>query len=202
MRVVLTLVVGAIAWIAAGALAEPAASAAQSEMSLTGNVPGLLYPGAKAEPVSVTLENPSGATLYFTRVAVTVQSTDASGCRPDWFRTSAAGIPAEGIAVPARSSITLPARGVRAPTIRMLDSGSDQDACQDARVALTYSARAQAGAGGRPAPNPGKAPGGTSGGRSGWLPFTGFDPRLLVALGVLLLGADAVLRRAARERQR
>ena len=43
---------------------------------------------------------------------------------------------------------------------------------------------------------------GTSGGGSGQLPFTGFDSRLLLALGLLLLTADVVLRHAARERQR
>src|SRR3954452_11479781 len=124
-------------------------------MKLTGTASGLLYPGAKGSSVPVTLQNPSGETVYFTRVLVTVESTGDSRCRPDWFQTSTAEVSAKGIAVPPRSSIRLPAGGLRAPTIRMLDSGTNQDACQNARLTLSYRTQAQAGAGTEPAPDPG-----------------------------------------------
>jgi hypothetical protein len=203
VRVVLTLVLGAVASVAASALPDVAASAAPSEMNLTGTASGLLYPGAKGSSVPVTLQNPSGETVYFTRVLVTVESTGDSRCRPDWFQTSGVEVSAKRVAVPPGSSIRLPAGGVRAPTIRMLESGTNQDACQNARLTLSYTTRAQAGGGTQPAPNPGNTPtpGGTSGGGR-QLPFTGFDPRLLLALGLLLLTADVGLRRAARERER
>jgi hypothetical protein len=104
------------------------------------DVPGFLYPGGRAKPVRVTLRNRSGHAIRITRVSVAVRATGASGCRASWFRIRPARSK-RGLLLRARQQVTLPERGMRAPTIRMLESGTNQDACQGARLTLVYRAK-------------------------------------------------------------
>jgi large repetitive protein len=110
--------------------------------AISGNAPGSLYPGAPAHSVPLTLTNPNSVTIYVTALAVSMQSTGASGCNASWFQITQASIPSAGIAVPANGAVTLPVQGATAPALRMLDSGSNQDACQGAALTLTYTGSA------------------------------------------------------------
>jgi hypothetical protein len=103
-------------------------------------VPGFLYPGARPKPVRITLRNRSGHPIRIAKIRVLVRSTGAPGCLPSWFRTRPARNSGD-LVLGAKDRITLPVRGMRAPTIRMLESGTSQDACQGARLALAYRVR-------------------------------------------------------------
>jgi hypothetical protein len=104
----------------------------------------MLYPGLAALAISVTLTNRNTVAIRVTEVTTRLQSTGAPGCSPSWFRVSQARIPLGGIAVPAHGSVTLPVQGATAPTIRLVESGTNQDACENARLTLAYSGGAHA----------------------------------------------------------
>jgi hypothetical protein len=110
--------------------------------TITGAVPQLLYPGGAAVAVPVTLTNPNSTAIYVTSLAATVQSTGSSACSADWFAIVASTIPSAGVQVPANGSVMLPASGATAPTIRMIDSHTNQNACSGARLTLSYSGNA------------------------------------------------------------
>ena len=163
-------------------------SSAPLRVSVTGQVPGQLYPGAAPTSIPVTLTNPTGRTLYFARVSVDVRDTGSDACSPDWFRTGAVSIPEGGIAVPAKSAITLSGRGMPGPTIQMRESGTDQNACQAATLTVRYVATPGKGVAGQAA-----SPGGGRG--RGDLAFTGLALMLLAAVGGGLTLAGLRLRR-------
>ena len=96
--------------------------------TISGNAPSLLYPGAAAASIPVRLTNPNSVPIFVTSLAASVQSTGVTGCSASWFQFTQSSIPAAGVQVPANGSITLPAQGATAPSIRMLDSGSNQNA--------------------------------------------------------------------------
>jgi hypothetical protein len=165
-------------------------SSAPLKVSVTGEVPGRLYPGAAPTSIPVTLTNPTGRTLHFGRVSVDVRDTGSDACSPGWFRTGAVSIPEGGIAVPAKSAITLPARGIPGPTIQMRESGTDQNACQAATLTVSYVATPGNGVGGQAT-----SPAGGGGRGHGDLAFTGFALMLLAAAGGGLTLAGLRLRR-------
>jgi hypothetical protein len=103
---------------------------------------GMLYPGLAPQHLPVTLSNPNAVTIYVTEVTAQLQSTGAPGCSAEWFMISQARIPAKGIAVPPHGSVTLPAQGATAPTIGLIESGTNQDPCQGARLTLAYDGSA------------------------------------------------------------
>ena len=202
---VLSLGIAVAGSLPATAPAQTATSPAL-KASAGGDVPGWLYPGAEARPIPLTLSNPTNGTIYFTDLTAALQSSPAPGCSLDWFRLTQAAIPGAGVAVPAGGSVTLPAQGVSAPTIRMLESNTNQDACQNAKVTLSYDWSTAGGTEAAPAGiSRGKAGGGAgtqarpaqgSDGSGGSLPFTGLVLWLLAAGGLLLALAGVALRRA------
>ncbi len=99
----------------------------------------MLYPGQGALAIPVTVSNPNTVTVYVTELTTSLQSTGAPGCSVNWFRVSQVSIPPGGIVVAPRGSVTLPAQGAAAPTIQLTESGTNQDACQNARLTLAYS---------------------------------------------------------------
>jgi hypothetical protein len=105
-------------------------------------VPGLLYPGAPPRPIRVRVKNRSAHPIRITRVSVDVRATGSPDCPTAWFRTKPARRK-RGVLVRGKGRITLPARGMRAPTIAMIESGTNQDACQGARLTLVAQARSK-----------------------------------------------------------
>jgi hypothetical protein len=110
-------------------------------LDLSGDLPssvGMLFPGLSPLEIPVTLSNPNPGTIYVTEVSASLQSTGAPGCRAKWFEIAPATIPEGGIAIPPLGSVTLPAEGATAPTIRLIESGTNQDSCQGVRLMLAY----------------------------------------------------------------
>jgi hypothetical protein len=112
--------------------------------SIAGDAPGNLQPGAGATRLNLSLTNPNNSDLSVQSLSVTVQSvTKASGapartCSASDFATSSlSGTP---ITLPSGTS-TLSDLGVPSsqwPTIRMVDTGHNQDACKGANLTLAY----------------------------------------------------------------
>ncbi len=100
---------------------------------------GPLYPGAAPEPIPLVLTNPSSAPIYVT--ALTVGVTDSPpGCDA---ATNLTLIPSTAsstapLAIPAGGSVSLPAPGVSAPAIGLLDLPFNQDACKNAQFSLAF----------------------------------------------------------------
>lgn len=115
---------------------------APAPFAISGDAPQALYPGTGAQSIPLTLTNPNPVPIQITAVNAVVGSTGASGCQANWFEISPAGIPSGGITVPAHGSVTLPSAGASPPSIRMLETHTDQDACQGAHVTLSYSGSA------------------------------------------------------------
>jgi hypothetical protein len=126
------------AWtITAGSTEEPTGA-----FSISGNLPGLLYPGGGgALPLTVT--NPYDFPLSVTGLTVTVlAATSQPGCNGSAnlqvTQSNTAG-GAVSIVVPALSSVTLPAQGATAPVVTMLNLATNQDACKSTTFSLSYS---------------------------------------------------------------
>lgn len=102
----------------------------------------LLYPGGPALVIPLRIGNPNGAAIRVVNLAVSIDASRLPpGCRASWFRVTQSNVSSSrSLVVPARASVTLPAQGVSAPTIRMLDDGN-QDACKRTTIHLRYSGR-------------------------------------------------------------
>jgi hypothetical protein len=111
-------------------------------VTLKVRVPGLLYPGAPPRPIRVKIKNRRAHPIRITRVSVDVRATGRPGCPTAWFRTEPARRK-RGVVIRPRHRIALPARGLPAPTIAMIESGTNQDACQGARLTLRAEARSK-----------------------------------------------------------
>jgi hypothetical protein len=130
------------------ACSSPSGASARS-FSLAGapsvrkvSVPGFLYPGAAPTPIRLTLKNRSGRTITVKKVSVVVNGTSAPGCSTAWFQTT----PVKGekaLTLHAKRGVTLPTRKMPAPTIAMIESGANQDACQGARLTLSFKPKSK-----------------------------------------------------------
>ena len=114
------------------------------EFSITGNANALLYPGAPARPIALTLSNSNSVAIYVTSLQVTVTASTSPGCSPstNLALTQSNASSAAPVRIPAGGSVTLPAQGATAPTIRLLNLPVNQDACKNARFSLGYSGSA------------------------------------------------------------
>ncbi len=109
---------------------------------IAGNAASPLYPGAAAQPLILTLTNANSLAIHVTSLTASVSPISASGCAQSWFAVTPASLPAAGIVVPGNGQVTLPVQGARPPSIRMLDSDTNQDACEGANLTLTYTGSA------------------------------------------------------------
>jgi hypothetical protein len=114
------------------------------DFSISGSANALLYPGAAAQPIALTLTNPNSVAIYVTDLQVTVAASSSPGCSPgtNLSLTQSNASSAAPVRVPAGGSVALPAQGVSAPTIRMLNLSVNQDACKRATFTLAYSGSA------------------------------------------------------------
>ena len=180
-RVLLALLCLAALCAIQGNGAAAQASSSRVTFSVSGDAAVPLYPGGPAQPLSLTLRNPMGQTIHITQVSAGVRDTSATGCDPAWFTTTGIHIPGGGIAIPPHGSVSLAEAGRGQPTIRMRDSGTNQDSCQDAKLVLTYSGTTSHGAAGQAV-----SPSGSGNGGGGSLPFTGLALVSLALIGGLL----------------
>jgi hypothetical protein len=112
--------------------------------TLSGNAGGLLYPGAAAQPVAVTLSNPNAVSISITSVTATLRPASLpSGCGSANFEITQSNISdMQAVQVPPGGSVTLPSQGATTPFIQMVDTGTNQDACQGTTVTLDYAGSA------------------------------------------------------------
>lgn len=121
----------------------PPAEAAAVAFSISEGVTGLLYPGGPAREIPLTLVNPGNAAIAVTDVTAAVQPASLPpSCGAQNFAISQARVPSTGLLVGAHTTVTLRAAGVAAPTIRMVETGTDQIACAKGRLALAYAGSA------------------------------------------------------------
>ena len=119
-------------------------SAGGMPFTIAGDAPGLLYPGGPPRPIALTLGNGSDAPIYVTGLTVSVLPASLpAGCSGSGFALSQSDVSAATpLQVPAHGSVSLPAQGVSAPRLQMLDLPSDQRACENAVLRLTYAGSA------------------------------------------------------------
>jgi hypothetical protein len=109
----------------------------------SGEKPPALFPGSGPSPIALTLGNPNQARIFVTRLRVAVTSSPASCPSAGNLRiVQSNATRAHPIAIPARSSVRLPAQGRSAPKIQLVDRPVNQDGCKGARFQLRFSGSA------------------------------------------------------------
>jgi hypothetical protein len=100
-----------------------------------------LAPGSEAQPLRGTFDNRSAEPVYVTAVRARVAAVEGAagdgdgGCTADDYRIAGTGS-VGGRVAPGEG------RGTWAHlTIRLADTGANQDACQDARLVIEYTVR-------------------------------------------------------------
>lgn len=129
-------------WTSSGtgsASAAIASSAGNLTVAQTGSITGL-YPGGPAQDVSVIVTNPTSTDISLTDVAVTVSGTEKplgtanAACTAANFTVADTVYAGEVIAAGTATAAIAP------KTIRMVETGVNQDACKGAVVILSLSA--------------------------------------------------------------
>jgi hypothetical protein len=112
--------------------------------TITGNATGTLYPGWLRMGLTVTLSNPNSVPISVTSLTASVDASRLpAGCNPDWFNVVQSNVSAsQPETVPANGSVTLPDGSVTGPSVRMIDTNTNQDACQGATVTFDYTGSA------------------------------------------------------------
>ena len=105
-------------------------------------IAGPLYPGAP-QTIGITLNNPTGVSMFVTSLSVTVSSSPA-GCHSarniGLLQSDVSSV--APVEIQAHGSVTLPAQGRSAPTIQLVNLPVNQDACQNARFPLSFTGSA------------------------------------------------------------
>lgn len=109
--------------------------------TISGGYGGLLYPGKTAD-LALRVSNPNGQAILVTSLTVTIQpGSSKAGCDgPRNLQIAPSNVSAANpLTVPANGSVTLPAGGVTAPQVTMLNLSTNQDACKGALFTFAYS---------------------------------------------------------------
>lgn len=131
------------------ALARPVVGMAESDSAtvnpqdytMSGDAPSALTPGASIA-IDLRISNPNPVPIILVATTTTV-STNSRACSPANFLVTQG--PSTPVTVPAGQAMTLEELGVSSshwPTVTMVDTGTNQDACQRAQLTLTYRGRA------------------------------------------------------------
>jgi hypothetical protein len=102
-----------------------------------------MLPGDPPQSLPVLISNPNSVPIEVTSLTVAF-AEDPPGCPGDpnfELVPASASLPAP-LTVPAGGSVSLPSATVAAPTISLRDLPVNQNACQGARVQLTFSGQA------------------------------------------------------------
>jgi hypothetical protein len=127
--VAVALTTGAFAYFtASGTGTGTAAVGSASTVNLSsGSVSGL-YPGGADVPVTVTIANPGSGSQHVGTVSGSV--ADNGSCLGDWFEVDSVAY--DGTVAAGGSDTT-------STDVRMLDSGTNQNACQGKTMTITWS---------------------------------------------------------------
>jgi hypothetical protein len=119
--------------------------AARQNFSVGGDLTSPLYPGT-SQPLNLTFTNPNPVPITIARGGISARniaiSPSTPGCASSNFAVAQGLIGAVTIPPGRTRPDSLEALGVpRAhwPVIKMIDTGKNQDACQDAKLTLTYA---------------------------------------------------------------
>jgi hypothetical protein len=112
-----------------------------------GNADGLLYPDGPTRTLALTLHNPNNFPVTITLITVSVSASpsgcaaDVNGSNPNIVLTQSNidGSGTQTITVPANTNLLLPA--ANRPTIRLRDTGLDQEPCKTKSFTLSYLAK-------------------------------------------------------------
>lgn len=107
-----------------------------------GDAVGLLYPGGPVRRIALTLHNPNNFAVVISSITTSVSSSPP-GCPAASnlvIQQSNVGNPPgpQTVTVAANQNLALP--GALAPTIGLLETGRNQDACKNASFRLSYLA--------------------------------------------------------------
>jgi hypothetical protein len=110
---------------------------------ISGQPEGSLYPGGPLSQIPLAVFNPNPIPIYVTSLAVAVASSPA-GCpaAENLHISQSDASPEKPLAVPPDAAVTLPAQGVSAPAIQLLNLPVNQNACQNVTFPLTYTGSA------------------------------------------------------------
>jgi len=101
-----------------------------------------LYPGDPAQQVPISIINPNPVPIEVTSLSGTISGAPLD-CPAANFELTPSSVSATvPLQVPAGGSVTLPAPGVSAPTLAMLNLPENQDACRGADVEIFFSGEA------------------------------------------------------------
>jgi hypothetical protein len=104
---------------------------------------GPLYPGAAPQTIGITLNNPTGVSMFVTSLSVTV-SSGPIGCDSarniGLLQSDVSSL--APVEIRAHGSVMLPAQGRSAPTIRLVNLPVNQEACQSAHFQLSFTGSA------------------------------------------------------------
>lgn len=117
---------------------------ANKTFGITGHLSQPLYPGAQPQPLDLTLQNAYNFALQVTSISVALASTNTAGCSTTNFVVSSQFTGT--VVIPANTTESLTAAGATSgqlPELQMIDTGTNQDICRGASLALTYSGQAQ-----------------------------------------------------------
>jgi len=129
LTVVAIAAVGSFAYFtASGAGTGSTTVGHSSAIQLSSPTVGDLYPGGADVPVTITIHNPGSGAQHVGTVSGTV--ADNLGCLGSWFVVDAAVFNGT---IGAGASDTAPTH------VRMLDSGTSQNVCQDKTLTINWS---------------------------------------------------------------
>lgn len=126
-----------------GAGGPPAAAGADPQpFRITGTAVGLLLPGGPAIPVDLALANPNAAPITVDAVEMRVDGAQPADCAAaiTVVRQLAARPSVPGGATRTLSGLGVPREAW--PQLAMLDTGTNQDGCAGATIALRFTGRA------------------------------------------------------------
>jgi hypothetical protein len=136
-RAVVLAIVGAAIALGTGAFAYFTASGSgtgsatvgsASAINLSSGAVGGLYPGGADVPVTVNLSNPGGGAQYVGTVSGSV--ADNGGCQGAWVQVDS---------VDYNGTLAVGGSDTKSTNVRMLDSGTNQNACQGKTMTINWS---------------------------------------------------------------
>jgi hypothetical protein len=123
--------------------AAPRLHAKSFSIGSSSKKPPALLPGSSPSPIALTLGNPNQTRIFVTRLRVAVASSPPRCPSAQNIRVVQSNATrAHPIAIPAKSSVRLPAQGRPAPKIQLVDRPVNQDGCKGGRFSLRFSGRA------------------------------------------------------------
>jgi large repetitive protein len=111
---------------------------------VTGDAVGLLYPGAAAQEIALVLHNPNNFPITIDYIDVSVKASPPgcpAGGNPANIVIQQSNIDGSGptVTVPENDDLLLSEEN--RPTIRLVDTGLNQDACKNGTFTLSYLAK-------------------------------------------------------------